>query len=780
MRTRAQLIRIVPGLALAGLLVLSAYGLKLFEPLPLEAAASSSQLVLDRDGHLLRAFTTPDGRWRLDAKPEEVSATYLSLLFAFEDRRFWYHPGVDPLALGRSVLQPFRYGRLVSGGSTLTMQVARLLRGSPTHSIAAKFQQIADAFRLEAMLSKREILALYLKLAPYGGNLEGVRAASLAYFGKEPHRLSIAEAALLVAIPQSPEKRRLDQAGYMEEKTPSSCPSPQGEKERCSGPSPIRERGALNSPDGEGGASHSIRGEDSASHSLSRRGEGSALNSLSPRGEGWGEGELTRAEIAYRSLIAARNRVIARAAAAHAIGQADAKAAMTQAAPRGRREFPALAAHLAERLLAATPDAPAVATTIGSKLQEAAEQITRRNAQAFGEKISIAAMIVSNTTGEVLAHVGSAGYFDDSRLGAIDMTAAIRSPGSALKPFIYGLAFEDGLAHPESLIEDRPVRFDTYAPVNFDSTFHGTVTVRTALQLSLNVPAVKVLNEVGPVKLAARFRDAGMPFPVPRNLTVALGGVGLTLENLTSLYLALARGGSVIPIRYQKDGSGPAWNSSDPPVLLQPAAAWYVTDILRGAPVPASATPGAIAFKTGTSYGFRDAWAAGFDGEYTIAVWVGRPDASSVPGLVGLRVAAPVLFELFSAIGPHRAPFAAAPANVIGSRKNAELPPPLRVFREQKREAQGGPSQDAALRIAYPPPNAEVELASAGGLAERLPVALKAEGGTLPLTWLVDGVPLPSSPHRRDAFLKPPGPGFVQITVVDAEGRSDRTLIRLR
>ena len=579
------------------------------------------------------------------------------------------------------------------------MQVARLLRGSPTHSISAKFQQIADAVRLEATLSKREILSLYLKLAPYGGNLEGVRAASLAYFGKEPHRLSIAEAALLVAIPQSPEMRRLD------------------------------------------------RGDNGA---------------------------------AYAALMEARNRVIRRAAEAHAITQADARTAMAQAAPRGRRDFPALAPHLSERLIAMIPNEPTITTTIDGKLQEAAEQIARRNAQAFGEKISIAALIVDNHTGEVVAHVGSAGYFDDTRLGAIDMTAAIRSPGSALKPFIYGLAFEDGLAHPETLIEDRPVRFDTYAPANFDNAFRGTVTVRTALQLSLNVPAVKVLNEVGPVKLAARFRDAGMPFTVPRNLTVALGGVGLTLENLTGLYLGLARGGSVLPIRYRKEGLGPALSPADAPILLQPAAAWYVADILRGAPVPASATPGAIAFKTGTSYGFRDAWAAGFDGDYTIAVWAGRADASSVPGLVGLRVAAPVLFELFGAIGPHRTPFAAAPANVIGARKTADLPPPLRVFREQKREGPSGTGQDAPVRIAYPPANSEVELASADGRAEKLPVALKAEGGTLPLTWLVDGVPLQSSPHRREAFLKQPGPGFVQITVVDAEGRSDRTQIRLR
>ena len=297
----------IRGALVFALVVLGASSLKLFDPLPLEVAATSSRLVLDRDGNLLRAFTTPDGRWRLDAGPEDISPTYLALLFAFEDRRFWRHPGIDPLAFGRAILQAIAHGKPISGGSTLTMQVARLLRGSPTHSISAKFQQVADAARLEWTLSKRQILSLYLKLAPYGGNLEGVRAASLAYFGKEPQRLSIAEAALLVTIPQSPEVRRPDRG--------------------------------------------------------------------------------------YESLVDGRNRVIRRAAVAGAITHADAKAAIAQAVPRGRRDFPALAPHLSERLTVTLPNLSAIATSIDRNLQEAAETITRRNAQSFGEKISIAALM---------------------------------------------------------------------------------------------------------------------------------------------------------------------------------------------------------------------------------------------------------------------------------------------------------------------------------------------------------------------------------------------------
>jgi penicillin-binding protein 1C len=705
------------GIALGALLA-CAGSLHLLEPLPLEQARQTSRLVLDRNGALLRAFTTEDKHWRLKASVSDVSPNYIALLLAFEDKRFRTHFGVDPIALGRAVVQSAKAGRIVSGGSTLTMQVARLLRGSPTRSLTAKAQQIADAFRLEAAFTKDEILSLYLTLAPFGGNVEGVRAASLAYLGKEPGRLTAAEAAMLVAIPQSPEARR-----------------------------PDRDRA---------------------------------------------------------DLLTARNRVLARGLAAGAIPAAEARYAELQRLPASRESFPALAAHLADRLAAATPDAE-IKTTIIRDVQASAEAIVRRHALALGDKLSAAAIIIDHTTGDVVAHVGSPGYFDEGRFGAIDMTAAVRSPGSALKPFIYGLGFEDGLIHPETLIEDRPVRFDHYAPANFDKTFHGTVSIRQALQLSLNVPAVKVLYQVGPAKLSARFRAAGLPIGVPRNLTVALGGTGLTLEQLAQLYASLARGGEPVPLRFREgqaqsigcptpqakasvaaedetsetvSRAAPCLSpSAEPPRLLTRQAAWYVADILRGAAPPNGAMPGMVAFKTGTSYGYRDAWSAGFDGRHTIAVWVGRPDGSSTPGLMGLKAAAPILFDLFQALGPRRAPFAGPPANTILVQQSQDLPPPLRAFPEPRVESATPDAPSAPpLRIAYPLPNSEIELDPASPAA----LVAKAEGGALPLTWLVNGEPVRGSLHRRDITVAALSNGFVQLTVIDANGRSDRTQVRVR
>jgi penicillin-binding protein 1C len=659
-------------------------------PPPIERADAVSAIVLDRHDHLLRAFTTADGRWRLPVEIKDVDPRYLALLTAVEDKRFRDHPGVDPLALARAAFQLVRYRRVVSGGSTLTMQVARLLDGEHDRSFAGKLKQIARALQLERALGKHEILRIYLRLAPFGGNLEGVRAASLAYFGKEPRRLSIGEAALLVALPQAPEARR-----------PDRFP-----------------------------------------------------------------------EAGHR----ARDRVLARAVAGNVITAEEAARARLEPVPRSRQEFPKLAAHLAEAEAAREPADSVHRLTLDGAVQAQLETLAREHARALGQRLSAAILAVEHRTGEVIAHVGSADYFDGERLGAIDMVAAVRSPGSTLKPVIYGLAFEAGLAHAETLIEDRPARFGAYVPKNFDEDYRGTVTVREALAHSLNIPAVKVLNAVGPGKLLARLRSLELPAALPGasepTLAIALGGLGLRLRDLAVVYAALARGGEVVDLTHRRTAGLP---QGRPPVrLLEPAAAWYVTDVLKDAPPPADASGGRIAYKTGTSYGYRDAWAIGYDGHHTIAVWMGRADGGSTPGLTGRAAAAPILFDAFARLGAERAPLPPAPSGAART-AGSDLPPPLKHFPEPEDEASRSAYLEPPVRIAFPLDRSELERD-----AGESPLVLKAEGGALPLTWLVDGAPLPSEPHRREAAWQPEGAGFVRLSVIDGHGRADGVTVRLR
>ena len=672
-------------------------------PPKLDKVHDVSTIVLDRHDQLLRAFTTTEGRWRLPVAPDKVDERYLAMLMAFEDKRFYAHPGVDARALMRAAWQLVHNGHIVSGGSTLTMQVARLIEGRHERTASAKLKQILRALQLERHLTKQEILALYLRLAPFGGNIEGVRAASLTYFAKEPRRLSIGEAALLVALPQSPESRRPDR-----------------------------------------------------------------------------NPETARA---------GRNRVLERMAQAGVISQAEATRAHGEPVPHGRRAFPKFAAHLAETEVLAARKKSVHRLTIDRGVQSALETLAQEQAKLRGQKLSVAVLAVDHTTNEVIAHVGSAGYLDDERFGAIDMTTAVRSPGSTLKPFIYGLAFEAGIAHPETLIEDRPVRFGTYAPKNFDDDFHGTVTIREALAQSLNIPAVKVLAAIGPGKLAGRFRHIGVepafPDDTAPTLAMALGGVGLTLRDLTTLYASLARGGEAVTLRHRRDEAATPnaaqlllQGKRQPPAkrVLLPVAAWYVTDILKDAPPPLNAKRGRLAYKTGTSYGYRDAWAVGYDGQHTVAVWVGRPDGAATPGLVGRVAAAPILFDAFARLSGRRKALSAPPAAALQVANGSDLPPPLKRFREGGRELAQGPYLEPPVHIAFPPDRAELEVA----LENDAPVLLKASGGVLPLTWLIDGAPIKSDPRARQVAWQPEGRGFAKLSVIDAKGRVDRVTIRLR
>jgi penicillin-binding protein 1C len=657
-------------------------------PLDLKATDDRSTLVLDRDGRLLRAFTTTDGRWRLPLRAAEADPRFLAMLMAYEDRRFETHRGVDPWAMLRAASQALTNGRIVSGGSTLTMQVARLIEPREERSFTAKLRQVIRAVQLERRFDKREILALYLTLAPYGGNIEGVRAASFAYFGKEPRRLSYAEAALLVALPQSPELRRPD------------------------------------------------RFAERARH--------------------------------------ARDRVLDIAAARGLVDRYEADMAKAEALPLERRAVPILAAHASEAAVKAEPASKIVRLSIDARLQASLEALVVERVAALGPKLSGAMVVVDNATGEVRAHVGSADYFSVERAGAVDAAQAIRSPGSALKPFIYALAFEEGIAHPETILEDRPARYGGYVPENFDLSYQGTVTARRALQLSLNVPAVELLSELGPARFLARLRGAGVDIVVPKDstpgLALGLGGLGIRLTDLARLYVGLARGGDVPALTWR------AHEGTESRRLTEPVAAWYVTDTLKGAPPPVNALPGRFSFKTGTSYGYRDAWSVGYDRRYTVAVWVGRPDGAAVSGLVGRVAAAPILFDAFARIGGD-AETIAAPRGVLFA-TTATLPPPLRHLRKDAPKNIAA-TLNAKLKIAFPPDGARVDLGLKSSPAVFAQLALKATGGVPPFIWLVNGAPVASPELRRETTWTPDGAGFARVSVMDAKGATDSVLVRL-
>ena len=653
-------------------------------PLPLDEARQTSVTVVDRHGKLLRAFAMADGRWRLPVDATtEVDPRYLKLLLAYEDKRFYQHHGVDPLAVGRAALQLVSHGRIVSGGSTITMQLARLMEPRRQRSVGAKLRQMVRAVELEQTLSKQQILDLYLALAPYGGNLEGIRAASIAYFGKEPKRLTLAESALLVALPQSPETRRLD------------------------------------------------RFPDAAQ--------------------------------------AARDRVLARMVEDGVISDDDAAQARAVPVARQRKPMPVLAPHSADQAVIADKNAKLIRLTLD------AETLARDRAAALGPDISIGIVAVDNANGDVLAHVGSADYFDDRRAGQVDMARAVRSPGSTLKPFIYGLAFEDGFVHPESLIDDRPVRYGAYAPENFDMTFQGTVPVRKALQLSLNVPAIELLDRVGAARLASRLKQSGTELVLPKDeapgLAMGLGGVGIKLIDLVQLYSGLPRLGSILPLREIASSGN---DKRETLRLMDQVAAWQVGSVLLGTPPPENAVRNQIAFKTGTSYGYRDAWSVGFDGRMTIGVWVGRPDGAPVPGMIGRVAAAPVLFDAFARSGQMRAPLPKAPKGTLVA-SNAKLPLPLRRFRSSGDLVQ--PGDDKALRIQFPLNGSRIDAVSEAS-AGALPV--KVAGGVLPMTVMVNGLSVGEIDGRRQRLIAPPGPGFVRLTVMDASGAADTVVVRIQ
>ena len=552
-------------LVAVGVLLAVAIVLDRVFPLRLPAPDSGSSVVLARDGTPLRAFADSAGVWRYPTTASEVSPLYVQTLLNYEDRWFYRHPGVNPWALVRGLVGGLWHGHLVSGGSTLTMQVARIIHPIP-HTVLGKWQQIFRALQLEVHLSKAQILDLYLNRAPFGGPVEGVEAASWAYLGKSSSQLSRAEAALLTVLPQAPSRLR---------------------------------------PDRHAAAARAARDK------VLRRMR--ALGVWSPR----------------QISDAALEPVVARSLRA-----------------------PLSAALLAERLHQQYPRARRITTTIDADLQRAVEDRVGAYMGRLPPRTSAAVLVIDNATLQAHAYVGTAEFAAVQRLGHVDMVRAPRSPGSTLKPFLYGLALDDGLLTSQSLLVDAPQDFGGYQPGNFDEAFSGPVSVTEALQRSLNVPAVDVLDRVGPRRFVARLANGGMELGLPDgaqpNLSIILGGTATTLENLVGAYSAFANGGVAGTPRYTLD------QPARPRRLLSSGAAWIIRDVLASNPADVEGAPlvgainrhSAVAWKTGTSYGYRDAWSVGVAGQWTVGVWIGRPDGTPSPGQYGAVTALPLLFQI--------------------------------------------------------------------------------------------------------------------------------------
>ncbi len=635
--------------------VLIGAGAFLFPP-SLDRLAAHGRIIRDRAGTPIAFYEDPGGEWKFPTAAGAVDPLLIRMLIGIENKRFYADPGVDPLAVARAAVQLLIAGHVVSGASTLTMQVARLLHPAP-RTLTVKIVEAFHALGLTERFSKRDILGMWLSLAPFGGNIVGARAAALRWFGHSPRVLSPAEAALLIALCRRPEALRPDRHP--------------------------------------------------------------------------------------RAATEARNRLLAEAQSLGLLTAAQTARARITPVPRRQRPLPRQSPQITSRL------AGGARTTLDGQLNAAVALLARARLASLPGAPSLAILVVGARSRAIRAAYAGA-YGDPRRAGFVDLTRAIRSPGSALKPFLYGLAFADGLARPDGPVSDSPRQFADYAPDDFTHRFMGEVTAATALRRSLNLPAVALLRRYGPARFAAHLAAAGAALSLPRgaapSLSLALGGAGISARRLGALYAALATDGAVVRLHLRAGQRRPARP------LLSGAIAAEVADVLTR-PLPDS-TEGGIAWKTGTSAGNRDDWAVGFDRRHVVLVWVGRPDGGALAGGAAAGGAAiaravPILHQVFALLPP-------APRSVRPS------PAP--------RDLAAGPAE-APLRLAAPSPNAVV--AALG------PVALRAVGGRRPLIFLVDGAPIASVPALRVARWRPAGPGFYRIRILDAKGRSVRARVHV-
>lgn len=563
-------------------------------PLPKEKLQpKTSTVVMDRSGEWLRAFTSEEDMWRFpETSLQNISPLFQTAMLTYEDKWFYHHWGINPVSLVCATIDNFKAGKIVRGGSTITMQLARLIEPK-ARTVPNKFIEMFRAFQLELTYTKSEILTFYFNLLPYGGNIVGSGAAARLYFNKPQSALSHGEAALLAAIPNSPEYLRPDR--YPE------------------------------------------------------------------------QARKARKKVLYRMKDAGK------------IAEKHIQEALLEPIPTKRYQLPFKAPHLS-RLLSNQPQSQSsqnnnnqhIRTTIDIRYQDAAERILQERIRPLqSQGVSTGAVVVLDTKSrEILALVGSHDFFDKHADGQVNGALAIRSPGSTLKPFIYALAIDQGDITPKTLLYDVPVDYVGYSPVNYDGKFTGYVTARDALARSLNVPAVHLYAKMDNDRLYSFLKQAGVSTLTnveDYGLSLVLGGCGINLLELTNLYAGLANMGEFMPYQYlldterdtKKNKKTTACTSSvlSEQHLLRPESCWIVTDMLTSLKRPdfprsfdMTGTMPKVAWKTGTSYGHRDAWSIGYSPELTIGVWLGNFNGTGAPILSGAEAAAPILFALFTAL----------------------------------------------------------------------------------------------------------------------------------
>jgi len=652
----------IVGLGVLALGWLFGYNAALGEDLVDQSRLTYASYITDSQGELLHVLMADDERYRLQTHPNDVDPTFINLLLAYEDQRFYEHRGVDWLAMARASWQLASRGYIVSGGSTLTMQAVRLMEPKP-RTIWNKLDQMRKAIAIEHSRTKEQILSLYLSLAPYGSNIEGVQMASLAWFGKWANQLTPAESALLVALPQSPERRRPDRF-------------------------------------------------------------------------------QTRAD-------EARQMVLERALHKGIINNDYLTTALLSPLPKRIKAMPKMAAHLAYQLRE-KGDFQAK-TTLNAEYQATLNAIATQT--KLKPNTNIAMILANAKTGEIHAYVGSQSYTDFNNHGAVDYSQAIRSPGSTLKPFIYAQAASEQLIHLNGNIKDERINIQGYQPQNLNRRFYGDITIGEALQRSLNIPAVKVLQKLGPERFKSKLAQANIPLRQGEGLPIALGGAGLTLHELVSLYTALGNEGNVTNVSAKNTANNISNNIFGADQIAQ------INHLLSNNTAGAGRLHGrikrqAIAYKTGTGPGGSDAWAIGTNGDYVVGIWIGSPKGEHVAQNTGLAEAVPVMNRVFDGLpvgqlvqmAPQMAPEALANSDKTSNR----------------------------LVIRFPVNGSTIQ-----SRGEGVPVPVVLEGASDPVLVVV---------NKRESFVVTQGfvtlgleqTGAYNIIVIDAAGKSANVQFVLR